>query len=136
MALEEDDDLMQPVYQEPFQNMQQQLRGAVALNVNNDKQQLQGTAASVVQNQSTSSDDNSDNTRKDVLIVEPATLQLVRKGRNIFGHHSCVISMVPLPAKTVIPQECKNAISHSLNAFYYGGKRIPLLFIVVKCIQR
>ena len=95
VALEDDDlDLLQPVYQEPFQqNMQ---RGAT-MSLNISESNKSGSAASVsighVQTcsrpeksengpqSSGASDDN--NSADNLKLNEPATLQLVRKGRKI-----------------------------------------------------
>ncbi len=65
VALEDDDDLLQPVYQEPFQQNNMK-RGAIALN-NVD---------------TLSSDENNDGSLNKQG-GEPATLQLIRKGKDI-----------------------------------------------------
>lgn len=67
VALDDDDDLLQPVYQEPYAH-----RGAIALNIDS-KNKDNNSAASSASDQ--------DNDLKNCASVEPATLQLVRKGK-------------------------------------------------------
>ena len=87
VALEDEDDLLQPVYQEPFQNSNMQ-RGAVALNVNITAAESKNNGSGSVNTKellhpssSASDDNNSADNLKLSSGGEPATLQLVRKGR-------------------------------------------------------
>ena len=75
VALDDDDDLLQPVYQEPYQNH----RATIALNIDPKNKDNHSASASSASDQ--------DNDFKNCASVEPATLQLVRKGRTTMFYY-------------------------------------------------
>ena len=95
MPLEDDDDLLQPVYQEPFQ-----IRGAAALDSKSEasaiisavkKEHIHNSVAAVEATTNVTSNETAVHSSLDNL-KDPTTLQLMRKGKPIFLIYSPIYS--------------------------------------------